>query len=102
MRDHCRDGAYKLIYADTGDLEIHIKSLIFSKDSIAIATTQTGPLEGSREQRMKAIFGPMLKPSMVKNFYEKWSEWFVLTDLVEDLRKPGLLKSIIFFSKMDY
>ena len=60
---------------------------------MALATTMTGPLEGNREQRMRAIFGPILKPNMIESFYQKWGEWFVLTDLVEDLRRPGLLKS---------
>ena len=61
---------------------------------MAIATTGTLPYIGDdRRERMKSIFHPMLKPDKIDSFYAGWEEWFVLTDRVEDLRRPGLLKS---------
>ena len=71
-------GSFRLVYADT--------------DSIAIATTGTGHLDGSREDRMRSIYDPMLKPENRQSFYVHWKKWFVLSDRIEDLRKPGLLK----------
>ena len=47
---------------------------------------------------MKAIFEPMVKPEMLSSFFENWEKWFVLSDKVEDLRKPGLLKPEFEFS----
>lgn len=67
---------------------------------MAIATTETLLYDGDdRRERMKSIFHPMLRPDKTKSFYDKWEEWFVLTDKVEDLRRPGLLKSEHYFIK---
>ena len=61
---------------------------------MAIATTRTLPYFGDdRAEKMRSIFEPILKPDMRMNFFKKWDQWFVLTDLVKDLRQPGLLKS---------
>lgn len=61
---------------------------------MAIATTNTLSYEGEdRRERMKSIFHAMLRPDKIDSFYAGWEEWFVLTDRVEDLRRPGLLKS---------
>ena len=61
---------------------------------MAIATTGTLSYNGDdRRERMKSIFHPMLRPDKINSFYAGWEEWFVLTDRVEDLRRPGLLKS---------
>ena len=61
---------------------------------MAIATTATLLYKGDdRRERMKSIFHPMLRSEMIESFYAGWEEWFVLTDKVEDLRRPGLLKS---------
>ena len=79
LRDHLRPGSYKLAYADT--------------DSIAIGTTGSFHYEGDdRKEKIRRMFEPMLKIDMKASFFENWHEWFVLSDRVEDLRKPGLLK----------
>ena len=65
---------------------------------MAIATTATLMYNGDdRRERMKSIFHPMLRSDKIDSFYNKWEEWFVLTDKVEDLRRPGLLKSEHYF-----
>ena len=62
---------------------------------MAIAATGTIAYSGDdRRERMRSIFHPMLKPDKVASFYNNWETWFVLSDKVEDLRRPGLLKSI--------
>ena len=80
LKDHLTEGSYRLVYADT--------------DSIAMACTGTPDVSGlTRGDKMRAIFDPMLKDDKKKSFYNEWINWFVLTDRVEDIRKPGLLKS---------
>lgn len=34
----------------------------------------------------------MIKAGMKDDFFREWGKWFVLSDEVEDLRRPGLLK----------
>ena len=61
---------------------------------MAIATTRTLPYFGeNREERMRSIFEPIIKPEKKESFFKDWSQWFVLTDEIKDLRQPGLLKS---------
>ena len=42
---------------------------------------------------MQSIFFPMVKPEMLSKFKTKWSEYFVLTNTIQDEKKPGLLKT---------
>ena len=68
---------------------------------MAIATTKTLPYVGNdREKRMRAIFEPIIQPEMKDSFFKDWSQWFVLTDKVKDLRQPGLLKSNILIENL--
>ena len=46
---------------------------------------------------MRTIFEPMLKIDRKEEFFASWSDWFVLSDKIEDLRKPGLLKCTRLF-----
>ena len=34
----------------------------------------------------------MIRAGMKDDFFAEWGNWFVLSDKVEDLRRPGLLK----------
>ena len=38
------------------------------------------------------MFFPIVKEGKLEDFKKVWSEWFVLTDLLEDEKRPGLLK----------
>lgn len=42
--------------------------------------------------KMKKMFFPIVKEGLLDEFQKAWGEWFVLTDLLEDEKKPGLLK----------
>ena len=41
---------------------------------------------------MEKMFFPIVKPEKMEEFKKVWGEWFVLTDLLEDEKRPGLLK----------
>ena len=41
---------------------------------------------------MEKMFFPIVKPEKLEEFKKVWGEWFVLTDLLEDEKRPGLLK----------
>ena len=41
---------------------------------------------------MEKMFFPIVKKGKLEDFKKVWSEWFVLTDLLEDEKRPGLLK----------
>lgn len=83
LHDHLEPGSFVLCYADT--------------DSIAIATTETGVrVNGTRMERMIAIFLPMVRKEKREGFLELWTQWFVLDDTVEQLRCPGLLKGNLY------
>ena len=41
---------------------------------------------------MEAMFFPIVKEGKLDEFKEKWSQWFVLSDTIEDEKKPGILK----------
>ena len=51
----------------------------------------------NRREKMRAIFEPMLQSSKKESFFNEWDKWFVLTDTIDDLRKPGLLKRMFIF-----
>ena len=79
LHEHLKEGSYVLVYADT--------------DSIGIATTKTAEgVNGSRYDRMKAIFFPIVREDKKEDFLKQWTNWFVLDNTVEQLRCPGLLK----------
>ena len=49
----------------------------------------------SREEKMRAILLPVIKPELVENFFEIWTDWFVTQDTIEDEKFPGKMKGII-------
>ena len=51
------------------------------------------------EEQRRAIFDPIVKPSMRESWERHWKEWFVVTDAVEDERFPGKLKYEFGFSR---
>ena len=68
-------------------------------DSISIATCRTRPLRNGMTVReeMEAIFDPIIRPEKKEYWYANWDKWLVLTNKVEDEKRPGLLKSKLNF-----
>ena len=41
---------------------------------------------------MRALFFPIVKPQLLESFKKEWSNWFVLSDEIEEKKCPGKLK----------
>ena len=50
-------------------------------------------MDDSRRAKMDSIFRPIIAAGKEESFFAKWADWLVLTDTIEDQRRPGLLKS---------
>ena len=50
----------------------------------------------NKETQLRALFDPLVKPEMKDSWENCWKDWFVTTNTVEDLRKPGKLKGKFF------
>ena len=68
---------------------------MISTASMCFALTKT-IVEQSRssdkETQLRALFDPLIRPSMRASWESKWKDWFVTTNTVTDLRTPGKLK----------
>ena len=96
LHDHLKIGSFRLIYCDTDSIGKILFLILLLIKYVAICLSKTEvPEDNTRRARIKSMFKPILKEDKVESFFNEWSQWFVLTDLVEDLRKPGLLKSMI-------
>ena len=42
---------------------------------------------------MESIFFPIVKKDKLGEFQAQWHKWFVLSNRIQDEKKPGLLKS---------
>ena len=64
-------------------------------DSMALATCRTTQLRNDMTVReeLVAIYDPIIRPEKKDYWYSNWHKWFVLTNIVEDEKRPGLLKS---------
>ena len=78
LEEHLEDGSFKTCYADT--------------DSMALALTKSGPESDDPELSLRSLFDPIVKPSMRESWEASWKTWFVTTDEIWDIRKPGKLK----------
>ena len=78
LEDHLEEGSFKSCYADT--------------DSMALALTRSGPEMEDPEASLRALFDPLVKPSKKASWEESWKSWFVTTNEIWDIRKPGKLK----------
>ena len=80
LEEHLQDGAFKTAYADT--------------DSICLGLTKSNPEpeDGTKEDQMRALFDPLVKPEKRESWEAKWKDWIVTTKEVWDIRKPGKLK----------
>ena len=81
LESHLEPGSFKTCYADT--------------DSMALGLTKSEPEGGDDEQQLRALFDPLVKPSMRKSWEQTWKNWFVTTRETWDVRKPGKLKGNI-------
>ena len=81
LEQHLEEGAFKTCYADT--------------DSMALALTKSGVDDKDPEKSLRALFDPIVKPSMKQSWEETWKSWFVTTDEIWDIRKPGKLKGMM-------
>ena len=62
---------------------------------MCLALTETnlpGSYSKNKEEQLRALFDPLIKPEMKESWERQWKSWFVTTSNVEDLRKPGKLK----------
>lgn len=58
-----------------------------------MALTKSKPFNnGSRLEEMQSIFYPLVKPGFEEKFENEWKKWIVLSDKIEELKKPGKLK----------
>ena len=55
-------------------------------------TDLPGSYSTSKEEQLRALFDPLVKPEMKESWERQWKDWFVTTSCIEDLRKPGKLK----------
>ena len=80
LKDHLIEGTFTTAYCDT--------------DSMALATCRTDEeLNGSTmEEKLRAVFDPIVKPEMRNHWEANWKKWFVTEDTVEDEKFPGKLK----------
>ena len=44
------------------------------------------------EQKLRAVFDPIVRPDMRESWEKQWKDWFCTTTEVEDQRWPGKLK----------
>ena len=80
LEEHLEEGSFKTCYADT--------------DSMALALTKSGPEHENPEQNLRSLFDPLVKPSKKQSWEATWKDWFVTTDEIWDIRKPGKLKGM--------
>ena len=71
-------GSFKTSYADT--------------DSLALALTKSQFGYETPEEKLRGLFDPLIAPHKRQSWEENWKKWFVTTNDVSDIRKPGKLK----------
>ena len=78
--DHVQSGSFRTCYADT--------------DSMCLALTQTDHLKmgGNEEMFYRGLFDPIVRPEKRQSWESSWKDWFVTTNDIHDIRKPGKLK----------
>ena len=81
LKDNLEPGTFTPAYCDT--------------DSMGIATCRTdseGLKAQTAEEKLRAVFDPIVRPEMRDNWEANWKKWFVTEDTVEDEKYPGKLK----------
>ena len=87
--NHLESGAIVPYYCDT--------------DSIFLGVTKCRPRSDdmSTEDKLRAVFDPIVRPEMRDSWESQWKDWFVTTDSVIDQRTPGKLKGTIQYVAYD-
>ena len=72
--------------------------------SCCIATTETAVLRDDMnpEEKLRAVFDPIVKPDMRESWEKQWKSWFCTTNEVEDIRFPGKLKGLLIKIRLFY
>ena len=81
LKDHLEPGTFTPSYCDT--------------DSMGIATCRTDSerlKSSTAEEKLRAVFDPIVRPEMRDSWEANWKKWFVTEDTVEDEKYPGKLK----------
>ena len=74
--------------------------VIESHNSMCLALTRTNLADtysDDKEKQLRALFDPIVKPSMRESWENQWRDWFVTTNSVIDQRTPGKLKGFHLF-----
>jgi len=99
LYNHLDKGSFMNCYADT--------------DSMCLATTKSLSItdDSTEEEKLRAIFDPIVKPEMKESWERQWKTWFCTIDKcepedrinyrkwAEDQREPGKLKVEFSFRK---
>ena len=81
LKDHLIPGTFTNAYCDT--------------DSMAIATCRTDMerlAADTAEEKLRAVFDPIVRPEMLDSWNAKWKKYFVTEDTIKDEKFPGKLK----------
>ena len=84
LYDHLEPGSFKASYADTDSMCLGL--------SRTIQFQLPADPKDDLERYHRAVFDPLVKPSMRESWEKTWKQWFVTTTQVEDERLPGKLK----------
>lgn len=78
--EHVQPGSFRTCYADT--------------DSMCLALTKTdhSKMGESEEMFYRGLFDPIVRPEKRESWEKSWKSWFVTTNDIHDIRKPGKLK----------
>ena len=92
---YLKEGSFVLVYSGMFIIGNSINFILFYQDtdSVTLATTETGPITGTtRLEEMEQVFLPIVKPELLSEFKSVWGNWLVLSNRIEDEKRPGLLK----------
>ena len=62
---------------------------------MCLALTKTNikdSYSSNKETQLRALFDPIVRPSMRESWERHWKEWFVTTNSIIDKRTPGKFK----------
>ena len=88
--NHLEPGAIVPYYCDTDSIFLGVTQCRSRTDDMTV------------EEKLRAIFDPIVRPNMRESWEAQWTNWFVTTDSTYDKRTPGKLKgNLYYFSYMN-